>query len=404
VTDRFNDHAHVAVPTQRRLPAVRIGATSAVWIIAMSTFQTGVVLAQGMAVGPLIAAAAIGMVFLAAIGFALGWVGATTGLSTAMLIRRCFGDRGGPVVGVLLALVLGLGWHAWQLAFFGTTLHAYLPDSALGHPVVAMLLAASITTVSVMFGFRLLSLISLVAVPAVALLSIYALWLASGAPASPTPVAPQLAFADAIGLVVGNGIVGTIFFPDLARFAREPLRGAAAAAVGYALVGFFVLAAGAMIVTAAPGAGSDLPLAMRQLGIGWGGFVILVIAQWATNKGNLYSGALSLAGATGMRQSSAVIALGAAGFVIALAGIQDIFVPALLFLGSFVPALAAVIWTGRVENHDRPGPLWCAAFVLLGGAASYFTTVFPRPITSLIVSAVAMGIYAKLGLGYRRCG
>ena len=65
MTDRFNDHAHVAVPTQRRLPAVRIGATSAVWIIAMSTFQTGVVLAQGMAVGPLIAAAAIGMVSMA---------------------------------------------------------------------------------------------------------------------------------------------------------------------------------------------------------------------------------------------------------------------------------------------------------------------------------------------------
>ena len=132
---------------------------------------------------------------------------------------------------------------------------------------------------------------------------------------------------------------------------------------------------------------------MQAVGVGIPAFVILILAQWATNKGNLYSGALSVVALTGVKQTYVVLALGALGLLTAIAGIQDYFVPLLMFLGNFLPPVAAamIVHTLLIGENAPPAPRALVA-VLVGGAAGYAVEYAGISFPSSIVAFLAGGL------------
>lgn len=403
----MQDFGDRPVPEGRRSAAMRIGVTTGAWIIAMSTFFTGGVLANGMSFGAMAAAAVLGQAMLGFVGFLTALAGARARVSTAMLAREVYGVAGGRVIALLVGLVLGVGWFAWQLSFFGQTIATAFGGTAFTTPGMTMLWGAVVTTVSVLFGFRLLSFVSAFAVPAILALSFYGLSLSIGRAGgigtlvSAHGAGQALPMLAAIGLVIGNGIVGTVMFPDLSRFARHPVAGAAAAAIGYAAAGTVILLCGAAIVLAARAAPGDLPGAMAAVGMGVPAFIVLIVAQWATNKGNLYSGALSLVAATGLDQKLATVLLGMCGLAMALAGIQDRFVPLLTFLGAFMPPIAAGLVVQKLlfVRSAPAGPIGLVA-VLVGGVAGYLAPLtgvaLPAPFVAFIMGGLAHALLVRM--------
>jgi cytosine permease len=401
------DYADSQVPEHARFSAGRVGITTGAWIIAMSTFFTGGVLADGLDFWDMFTAVLIGQIILGVIGYLTALVGGRRRLTTAMISTEVFGETGGKAIGLAIAFVLGVGWFAWQLSFFGQTIETSFGGHALTGYYPAMIWGAAITTFTVLFGFRLLSLVSAFAVPAIVGLSFYGLFLSiqkfggfealihAEAGGSPLPL------IKAIGLVVGNGIVGNVMFPDLARFSRRAVTGAAAAAGGYAFAGFAILLCGAAIVYAAKAPPGDLPGAMQAVGVGLPAFIILIIAQWATNKGNLYSGALCVVALTGWKQSLVVIALGFVGLMVAIAGIQDYFVPLLTFLGNFMPPVAAAMVVHKLilpsDAPPSPTALWA---VFAGGTAGYLAEyvdlTFPASLVAFLTGGVLHYIITRM--------
>lgn len=400
------DYASSPVPEHARYTSARVGVTMSAWIIAMSTFFTGGVLASGLSFWDAVAAAFVGQLILGVIGFFTALVGAQRRLSMAMIQIEIYGSTVGRLIALTIAFILGIGWFAWQLSFFGQTIETSFGGHALTTHTAAMIWGAAVTTVTVLFGFRLLSFVSLLAVPAIIGLSFYGLSLSIerfggfGALAMAVPGGDPLSMIKAIGLVVGNAIGGTVMVPDLSRFARNPLRGAAAAGGGYALAGFIILLCGAAIVYAAKAPAGDLPGAMQAVGLGLPAFIILIVAQWATNKSNLYSGVLCFVALTGWRQSLVVIALGFIGLLVALAGIHDKFVPLLTFLGNFMPPIAGTMIVHFLLLRGRaPSSPFTALAVLAGGIAGYAADFaqldFPSSLVALTTGAAVHYFLAR---------
>lgn len=400
------EEARAPIPREERRSALGLGATTAAWIITMSTLYTGGVLARGLGFGEMLAATLLGMGILWLVGLAQGWTGAARGLTTSDLAAGAFGVWGGRVFGVLIAFVLGLGWFGWQLSFFGNTVAAYWEGAWLAEPKVAMTWGAVLMTVTTVVGYRALSALSTAAVPLIVILSIWGIALAvdraggwSSLAASRLTGEP-IGLIAGIGLVVGNGIIGAIVFPDLARFARSGRIGGLAAASGYFVGGVFLILAGATITYAVPDSGGDLPGALREIGFGLAGFLILLLAQWTTNNNNLYSGSLGLDFVIGHGRTAVVIGMAVLGLAIALAGIEHYFVPLLNFLGTFFPPFAGVMiadaWVARGATSRRRLNPAAAAAATAGIAAALALSAFPAPVTGLVTATFVYTMLAPV--------
>jgi cytosine permease len=395
-----DDYAVNTVPAEARKSFMNIGITSCAWIISLSTLFTGGALAAGLPFGQIVAAGVIGMLILAVYGYFQGWMGAKYGVSTTVLARQAFGRQGAGLLGIILAITLGVGWFGWQVAFFGITLAEMFPGQWFAEPKVAMVWGGILMMLTAFIGYRGLAAISFVAVPLVFVLSIWGLIEAVNHFGSwnnlfaAIPPGDPLTLFQGITIVVGNAALGAVVFPDITRFGKSPVRGGLGASIGYFLGGLFCIVSGAAMALAAnvPQFGStpNIPAAMTKLGLGFFAFLILVFAQWTTNDNNLYSGALGLRNAVKVPKNVLVVIMGAIGLVIALSGLENSFVPFLVFLGNFVPPIAGVM----IADH------W---FVrkLLGRSYEFGSgTVYAKWNVAAVAATVAGGIIgSKLSFG-----
>src|SRR5699024_8436895 len=111
------DYEHGVVPQEQRRGWF---ALTMVWIaigIDLSGAFLGIELAAGMDFGPAIGAIILGSVVLGVLAIGTSYIGAKTGLSTAMISRIVFGRIGGSLLSLVLAISL-LGWFAVQAGFF----------------------------------------------------------------------------------------------------------------------------------------------------------------------------------------------------------------------------------------------------------------------------------------------
>jgi cytosine permease len=141
--------------------------------------------------------------------------------------------------------------------------------------------------------------------------------------------------------------------------------------------------------------------------------LIVVLTAWSTNSFNLYSA--TLVGATlrprqAQWQLSAVA--GTVGTVLGLAGISDMLVPYLLWLGILIPPIAGIYlvreWmNGRAAGSaTAPPPAWRPAALLAWLLGSGWAALAPRfglaltpvpALDSLLVSAAVFALSQHLG-------
>jgi len=339
------DYEHGSVPADQRKGWLSIAA---VWIaigIDLSGAFLGVALATGMPFWPAILATVTGSLLLGLLAMACAYVGAATGLSTAMLSRAVFGKIGGAVLAIALAVSL-LGWFAVQAGFFGSNAGiAFTELTGIEVPVqVFTAIGGALMVLTALWGYRSISKLSTLAVPLLLLLLVVGVIVAfatQGADELDAPVEATITFGGAVSLVMGIFILGVVSAPDMARWAKTPRQAMAAGFVGFFFGNSIIIVVA--IVLARLMDESELMTIYFALGLGLAAVVVLILAQWTTNTTNIYSAALSFASINGrLNRRTLTIAGGAIGIVIAVFGAADFFVPFILAIGVVIAPYGGV--------------------------------------------------------------
>ena len=125
----------------------------------------------------------------------------------------------------------------------------------------------------------------------------------------------------------------------------------------------------------------DLVKIMLALGLGVPAMLTVVLTAWSTNTFNLY--AATLIGATLRPQQpqwQLAMAAGIVGSVLGLAGVSNMLVPYLLWLGICIPPIAAVYlvnaWRRGTEVH--PHAAWRFEALLAWAMGSGWAALAPR--------------------------
>ncbi len=289
----------------------------------------------------------VGALILTVIGSITAAIGASARLNSYMLNRIAFGDGGAAIVNLAFALSL-LGWFGVNIDLFSGTVQRLAVDvfdrSIPSWPVE--LFAGLVMTVTTVFGFRAINLLSILLVPVLMLVTVQ---LIAGA----LDVAPltelmaresggDLSFGDGVSAVVGAVIIGAVILPDVTRFIRHWTGGVYLVLVSYLVIEFIVTCAGGLAATALDDA--DLLNVMITMGIGGSAFAIVIFGSWVLNSLNLYSATLSVESTVSHLPNTLLIAaLGALGTIAAFFNILDYFLDFLFYLAIvFVPVAGVV--------------------------------------------------------------
>lgn len=329
---------------------------------AISGFQIGVVLigisitlplmysagelAQGMGLRSAIIATLIGALTLSLMSIPAAIVGASTRLSSYMIIEHTFGYVGAKFINFGFGVFL-LGWYAVTAELFGRTLFLAAAELTTltfpewGYTVISSL----IVTVTTIYGFKAIDRLALVAVPFL-LLSLAAVVLFS---------LRQVAFSDLLSIpgtgdidlptgvsaVIGAAIVGVVLTPDLTRYARTTRDCVVASFLGQG--GGMCIAYVVGMIPVLVWAELEPMTYMLLMGFGGVALAVLVFATWTTNVINLYSTALASRASVPLGSyRSVVIVMGVLGTAAALVGISDQLIDFLILMGLLVPPIAGI--------------------------------------------------------------
>ncbi|MET4157055.1 cytosine permease [Agromyces sp. PvR057] len=348
------DYEHGVVPADQRKGWWSIAA---VWIaigIDLSGAFLGIELAAGMDFWPALLATLVGSTLLGLMAMACAYVGAVSGLSTAMVSRVVFGRIGGAVLAIALTLSL-LGWFAVQAGFFGSNAQiAFAELTGLDVPVwIFTLVGGILMALTALWGYRSISKLSSLAVPALLallLLGIIVGFATQGADGLSTPVDVTFTFGGAVSLVMAIFILGVVTAPDMARWAKTPRQAMAAGFVGF-FFGNSIIVVVALVLARIMGE-TELMTIFFLLGLGGVAVIVLILAQWTTNTSNLYSAALSFASINGrLNRRVLTIIGGVIGILVAVLGAADGFIPFISAIGIVIAPFGGVYVAAFVVDH-----------------------------------------------------
>lgn len=349
------DYEHGSVPADQRKSWLSI---SAVWIaigIDLSGAFLGVELATGMAFWPAITATFVGSLLLGLLAMACAYVGAATGLSTAMISRAVFGRIGGAVLAVALAVSL-LGWFAVQAGFFGSNAKvAFIELTGLDVPVqVFTIIGGILMVLTALWGYRSISRLSTFAVPLLLILLVMGVIVAftnQGSDALDAQVAATITFGGAVSLVMGIFILGVVSAPDMARWAKTPKQAMAAGFVGFFFGNSIIIVVAILLARLMNE--SELMTIFFALGLGGVAVIVLILAQWTTNTTNIYSAALSFASVhPKLNRTTLTLVGGVIGTVIAAFGAVDFFIAFILAIGIIIAPYGGVYLAAFLSRRD----------------------------------------------------
>jgi len=430
--DELGDFAVLPVPAEQRRSFLSIFWTNAGYTINISGMFTGAVLAGFLSLKQVFIVMVIATAILALFSSTIGAIGAKYGLSSTVLSRQSFGRYGSWLIGIVLAITLGIGWFSVILSFFADTVAVLFPNTFLTTKVVACIWGGLLMILTAAYGFRGLLALSYIAVPMMLILFSFgttAILFASHLSFAELFLqAPQGSGTLGVGITmaVGSTAAGALGMADITRYAKNPTQAAVSGSLGYLLGSFFCKFTGAIMVVASrislssAGTSENIIQAMASLGLGAGALALLLFAQWTTNDNNLYSGSLGLANIFKVKKPLSCLIMGSIGIVIAIIGIQNIFKPFLVMLGLVVPPVAGVILSHyfivqpiiKKEYALRMGETLpkvdlVAVFVTIAAAViSYFwVTAIPGTLMSIAIAfllyALFVLVFEKVDIKYR---
>ncbi|WP_286230232.1 cytosine permease [Neobacillus mesonae] len=334
---------------------------------------------------------------------ALAYIAAKTGLSTHLLARYAFGEKGSYLSSFLLGATQ-VGWFGVGVAMFAipvqkvTGLDTYL---LIGIAGIAM-------TATAFFGIKALAILSFIACPSIAVLGGFSMFKATetlGGIHELFNYQPDAAMglAAALTICIGSFISAGSLTPDFARFAKTK-RSAVTSTVIAFFIGnslMFLFGAVGTIVTGQ----SDISEVMFIQGLIVPAIIVLGFNIWTTNDNALYASGLGFSNITKIKKSKMVIFNGIVGTIAAI-WLYNNFVNFLTILGSTLPSIGAIILADyfivhrgkypRFEGMKFKAVNWIAIFSWAAGVvlAKYMPGI--PPINGLLGSAIIYVVVSKL--------
>jgi len=368
------DFSRRPVPASARRNTLALSAVMLGLTFFSASMWAGGTLGAGLSFDEFFRAVVAGNLILGVYTAALGYIGASTGLSTHLLAHYSFGIKGSWLPSLLLGGTQ-VGWFGVGVAMFA------IPVAKATGWDIHLLIAASgiLMTLTVYFGIAGLTALSAVAVPAIAVLGSYSVWLAvgqagglealrGGVPADPMPLEA------AIAVVVGSFISAGTLTADFVRFGRS-----ARMAVVVCIAAFF---AGNSLMFIFGGAGAaatgraDVSDVMMMQGLIWPAVLVLGLNIWTTNDNALYASGLGFANITGLSSRLLAVFNGLAGTLMAL-WLYHHFVGWLGFLSAAIPPIGGVI---------------IADYLLRRGRYRHYPAVDAAVVNPAAIAAVAAGL------------
>ncbi len=345
-TDIDPDYPTTPVPSHASKSAFSLAIVLTGFTLFTPTMLAGAQIGANFRFWPLMGVLLAGSLVLGLYVGAIGWLGARTRLTTAMMARHTFG-RGGAKVASLLLGGTQIGWYGVSVATL-----ALLAVQALGWegdlPVYALMVVGGVLMGWTAYhGYRGMYALSLVAVPLLAVLGAWVAWRAfdevGGVSAmADIEVTGSMSLAVAITIIVGTFASGGTQAPNWTRFARTPASGFWTCIVAFLVCEFVMLFSGAIGALAFNE--GDFVMVLFNLGlVGWG-LVFLIGNIWTTSDNTAYNVGVAGAEMFNARRKEPFIIFGVAvGILLAITGIYENLTTYLSWLGILIPPLGGVL-------------------------------------------------------------
>lgn len=346
--DENSEFAAVTITDNQLVPWPRVAAVGAMVAFSLPTFVTGLEVGAGLSPMNTVWALLWGSAIIVVIGAVMGAIGAKTRMSSYLLVRIAFGDRGASLVNIAFAISL-LGW-------FGVNINLFMDAVAgLGRdvwgvelsPVGLAIFASFCMTLTTLIGFKAINILASLLVPVLAVVTVllakFALSTQTISEIFAVENVETLTVGEGISAIVGAIIIGAIILPDITRFVKHWSGAIYTAVISYFIVQTVVMGAAAL-AGATSGKGDVLEI-MLDLNLGIGAFLIVIAGSWVLNSLNLYSAVLGMkATFPKLKTVFLTIALGVIGVAAALMNILDSFVTFLFYLSViFIPVAGVLI-------------------------------------------------------------
>ncbi|MBA9026345.1 cytosine permease [Peribacillus huizhouensis] len=333
---------------------------------------------------------------------ALAHIAAKTGLSTHLLTRYAFGEKGSYLSSFLLASTQ-VGWFGVGLAMFAVPV-----AKATGANVYFLIAIFGILmTVSAIFGMKTLTILGFVAVPAIAIFGSYSMTDAADVAGGiqglfdyePTQA---LGLSAALTICIGSFISAGTLTPDFARFSKTSRSAVSANVIAFFLgnsLMFLFGAVGAMAYGKA-----DISDVMFLQGLMIPAIIVLGLNIWTTNDSALYASGLGFSNITKLPKHKVVVFNGIVGTMTAM-WLYNNFVGFLTILGSTLPSIGAIILADYFivkrrtyqpfEQMKFKAVNWVAILAWVGGVAVANLVPGIPPINALLGSAAIYVVIMK---------
>lgn len=304
-SELLEDYSLESVPLDRRKSWINLAV---IWIgiaVVMSAIFRGMMIGLGLGqISSVVLSYVLGEIILIAMMGLTGFIGAKTGFSTPLIANFSFGRIGAILISLSIAFSL-IGWFGVQAAFFARTVQFYF-GVHLSLPFLSFI-CGILMMIPAIFGIRGLSALSWAASPFMILIFLWGI-VKMGFHSLPSQTLISLAMnhepdpypltiGAAASIVAGGFIVGATTSADIFRYARPRLREIFAAAAVAMVASAFLHLVGSILAMNTGLYHERLPeliIGDQYLGLGFVGFMVLLLAQWTTNDSNIYSSVLAL--------------------------------------------------------------------------------------------------------------
>ena len=402
-----HDFSLQAVPNSNKKGFLPMFAVMLGFTFFSASMWTGGTLGTGLNIDQFLLAVLLGNLILGVYTSSLGYIAAKTGLSTHLLARYSFGEKGSYLVSALLGITQ-VGWFGVGVAMFAIPVHKVTGINLY----LLILIAGLLMTATAYFGIKTLTILSIIAVPSIAILGSFSVFKSvesvggfSGLLAiEPTET---LALGTALTMCVGSFISGGTLTPDFARFSKNKKVGVLTTAIAFFIgnsLMFIFGAVGAMVTGQA-----DISEVMFIQGLIIPAIIILGFNIWTTNDNALYASGLGFSNITKLPKNKLVIFNGLIGTIGAMY-LYNNFVGWLTFLGSFIPSIGGIIIAdyfivnkGNYENieemsFEKVNKVAIITWVIGVVSARYLPGV--APLNAVLSSMVTYVIISKFSKKY----
>lgn len=343
-----NEFSAVKIGNNQLVPWPRVAAVGAMVAFSLPSFITGLEVSQALSPTQALLALLIGSLIIFVIGAMMGVIGAKTRMSSYLLVRVAFGDKGASIVNIAFAISL-LGWFGVNINLFADAVSRLALDvfDVETSPLILAIIASFCMTLTTVIGFKAINWLATIMVPVLAgvtvLLAYSALNEKTVAQVLAIEKVATLSLGEGISAVVGAIIIGAIILPDITRFVKHWSHAVYIAFIAYVVVQLLVMIA-AGLAGASSGKTEILDI-MIDLGLGVGASIIVIAGSWVLNSLNLYSAVLSTSATfPNLNNMLLTICLGLVGVFVALLNLLDNFITFIFYLSIiFVPVAGIII-------------------------------------------------------------